>query len=127
MTLERGKFLFQKGDKGSALFIVKKGPVKIILPSQSGIEIMVTIFAQGDYFDEMALLDGEPRSADAVTIEPSEVLVLDRTGFLSFLQSNPEAIKALLILLSRRIRKTDELLEDSCFLNISATLTKKLD
>ena len=125
-SLKQGQTLFWKGDEGTALYIIKKGTIKIVLPSTEGDEIIVTMFSEGDFFGEMALLDGEPRSADAVAIEPSEVFVLSRNNFLSFLQSNVNAIKSILSLLSKRLRRTDDMLEDTCFLNISARLAKKL-
>ncbi|MBC8199574.1 MAG: Crp/Fnr family transcriptional regulator [Desulfobacterales bacterium] len=124
--LKQGQALFWKGDEGTALYIVKKGTIKIVLPSRVGDEIIVTMFSKGDFFGEMALLDGEPRSADAVAIEPSEVFILSRANFLSFLQSNVNAIESILSLLSKRLRRTDDMLEDTCFLNISARLAKKL-
>jgi CRP/FNR family transcriptional regulator, cyclic AMP receptor protein len=126
LSLKQGQALFHKGDEGTALYIVKKGTIKIVLPSRIGDEIIVTIFSAGDFFGEMALLDGEPRSADAIAIEPSEVFVLKRNDFLVFLQSNINAIESILSLLSKRLRSTDELLEDTCFLNISVRLAKKL-
>ncbi len=125
-SLKQGQTLFWKGDEGTALYIVKKGTIKIVLPSTEGDEIIVTMFSEGDFFGEMALLDGEPRSADAVAIEPSEVFILSRNNFLSFLQSNVNAIKSTLSLLSKRLRRTDDMLENTCFLNISARLVKKL-
>lgn len=126
LSLKQGQALFHKGDEGTALYIVKKGTIKIVLPSRIGDEIIVTIFSAGDFFGEMALLDGEPRSADAIAIEPSEVFVLKRNDFLAFLQSNINAIESILSMLSKRLRSTDELLEDTCFLNISVRLAKKL-
>ncbi len=125
-SLKQGQTLFWKGDEGTALYVVKKGTIKIVLPSTEGDEIIVTMFSEGDFFGEMALLDGEPRSADAVAIEPSEVFILSRTNFLSFLQVNVDAIKAILSMLSKRLRRTDDMLENTCFLNVSARLVKKL-
>ncbi|MBW2149779.1 MAG: Crp/Fnr family transcriptional regulator [Deltaproteobacteria bacterium] len=74
----------------------------------------------------MALLDDTPRSADAVALEPCELLVLNRTDFLAFLKDNEKAVQSVLYSLSMRLRKTDDLLEDTCFLNISARFAKKL-
>lgn len=125
-TLKPGQTLFHKGDEGTALYIVKQGTIKIVLPSRIGDEIIVTIITDGDFFGEMALLDGEPRSADAIAIDASQVLILRRQDFLHFLQSNVNAIKAILSLLSKRLRSTDEMLEDTCFLSISVRLAKKL-
>lgn len=125
-SLKQGQTLFHKGDEGTALYIVKRGAIKIVLPSKIGDEIIVTIFTVNDFFGEMALLDGEPRSANAVAIEPTEVFVLNRNNFLSFLKSNINAIQSILSSLSKRLRLTDEFLEDTCFLSISARLAKKL-
>lgn len=124
--IKQGDTLFRKGDEGTSLYIVKRGTVKIVLPSTEGSEIIVTIFSKGDYFGEMSLVDEEPRSADAIAMEECELYILKRSDFLSFLQSNVEAIKSVLSVLSKRLRRTDELLEDTCFLNISARLAKKL-
>lgn len=125
-SLKQGQTLFYKGDEGTALYIIKRGAIKIVLPSKIGDEIIVTIFTVNDFFGEMALLDGEPRSANAVAIEPTEVFVLNRNNFLSFLKSNINAIRSILSSLSKRLRLTDEFLEDTCFLSISARLAKKL-
>ena len=65
-SLKKGQTLFQKGDEGSSLYIIKQGTIKIVLPSRLGDEVIVTIFSKGDFFGEMALFDGQPRSADAL-------------------------------------------------------------
>ena len=125
-SLKKGEVFFRKGSKGTVLYIINKGAIKIVLPSKEGGEIILAIFTKGDFFGEMALLDGMPRSADAVALEPSEVLVLKRRDFLSFLQDNEKAIQSILYSLSMRLRKTDDFLEDTCFLKISARFAKKL-
>jgi len=124
--LRKKHALFRKGDEGTALYIIRKGKVKIVLPSKVGEEVILTIFTEGDFLGEMSLLDEKPRSADAVAMEESEVYVLNRTDFLSFLQENQNAIKCILSCLSERLRKTDDLLEDASFLSVSARLAKKL-
>jgi CRP-like cAMP-binding protein len=124
--LRKKQALFRKGDEGTALYIIKKGKVKIVLPSRVGEEVMLTIFSEGDFLGEMSLLDQKPRSADAVAMEESEVYVLNRTDFLSFLQKNENAIKCILSCLSERLRKTDDLLEDASFLTVSGRHANKL-
>jgi len=118
--------LFRKGSEGTTLYIIKKGRIKIVLPSKGGDEVILAIFSEKDFFGEMTLLDGIPRSADAVALETCELLVLNRTDFLSFLKDNENAVQSILYSLSMRLRKTDDLLEDTCFLNISARFAKKL-
>ncbi|NQU03453.1 MAG: Crp/Fnr family transcriptional regulator [Syntrophaceae bacterium] len=125
-SLKKGEVLFRKGDEGIALYIVQKGSVRIVLPSRMGDEVSPAIFTEGDFFGEMALLDGMPRSADAVALEQTEVLALNRRDFLAFLQNNEMAIKAIFSYLSMRLRKTDDLLEDAYFLNISTRFARRL-
>jgi CRP-like cAMP-binding protein len=124
--LKKKQVLFRKGDEGTALYIIHKGKVKIVLSSKVGEEVIPAIFSQGDFFGEMSLLDQKPRSADAVALEESEVLVLNRTDFFSFLKKNENAIKCVLACLSERLRKTDDMLEDASFLTVAGKLAKKL-
>ena len=125
-SLKKGQTLFRKGDEGSSLYIIKQGTIKIVLPSRLGDEVIVTMFSEGDFFGEMALFDGKPRSADALAMEPSKIYVLSRNDFLLFLQSNINAMKSILSQLTNRLRNTDDFLESTCFLSVSARLAKKL-
>lgn len=125
-SLKKGDVLFRKGSEGTDLYIIRSGRVKIVLPSRGGEEVILALFSETDFFGEMALLDGIPRSADAIALEPCELLVLSRTDFMKFLMSNERAVQAILSSLSMRLRKTDDHLEDTCFLNISARFAKKL-
>jgi CRP-like cAMP-binding protein len=124
--LHEKQALFRKGDEGTALYIIKRGKIKIVLPSRIGEEVILTIFSEGDFLGEMSLLDEKPRSADGIAMEESEVYVLNRSDFLSFLQKHKNAMKCVLSSLSERLRKTDDLLEDTSFLTVSARLAKKL-
>jgi len=125
-SVKRGDVLFRKGSEGTVLYIIKEGRIKIVLPSKDGSEVILAIFSETDFFGEMALLDGIPRSADAIALEDCELLVLNRADFLSFLMENENAMQSVLSSLSMRLRKTDDHLEDTCFLNISARFAKKL-
>jgi len=125
-SLKKGQTLFRKGDEGSSLYIIKQGTIKIVLPSRLGDEVIVTIFSEGDFFGEMALFDGKPRSADALAMESSKIYMLSRNDFLLFLQSNISAMKSILSQLTNRLRNTDDFLESTCFLSVSARLAKKL-
>jgi len=124
--LKRGEALFRKGDEGTSLYIVKTGSVKIVLPSETGDEVAAAILSEGDFFGEMSLLDGMPRSADVVALEPSELLALNQKDFLAFLKDNEGAILSIFSYLSTQLRRTDELLEDAHFLNISTRFARRL-
>jgi CRP/FNR family transcriptional regulator, cyclic AMP receptor protein len=125
-NLKAGDVLFFKGDDGDAMYIIRQGKIKIVLPSAVGEEIIVTLLKDNDFFGAMAMLDGMPRSADAVAITECDIFVLGRGEFLSILQSDINALKTILCDLSQMIRKTDDLLGDVCFFNISVRLAKKL-
>ena len=77
----RGEVLFHQGDPGDALFVVTSGAVKISLPSEEGDEAIIATVNAGEFFGELALLDGAPRAATATALEPTETLALARPRF----------------------------------------------
>ena len=125
-TIKKGEVLFRKGDEGNAFYIIIKGRIKIVLTSNQEDEITLAVFHEGDFFGEMALLDGLPRSADAVAVEMTQLYVLNRSDFVSFLIDNEDAVKSILHVLSMRLRKTDNLLGETAFLNVSVRMLKRL-
>src|SRR3984957_2698684 len=105
--------IFQKGDPGSSMMAVVRGRVKICTYSASGQELLLNIVDRGGLFGEIALLDGQPRSADAVAMEDTELLVLERNRLMPFLNANPEIATRLIGVLCQRLRVTSEALEDA--------------
>jgi CRP/FNR family cyclic AMP-dependent transcriptional regulator len=105
--------IFQKGDPGLSMVAVVSGRVKICTYSAEGKELVLNIIDRGGLFGEIAVLDGQPRSADAVALEESEVLVLERARLLPFLTANPEIPTRLIGVLCQRLRQTSEALEDA--------------
>src|SRR3954452_19719789 len=91
----RGEVLFHMGDPGDALFVVASGAVKISLPSEEGDEAILATVREGDFFGELALLDGAPRSATATALEPTETLVLPRPRFRELIATEPVLRDAL--------------------------------
>ena len=85
-----------QGDPGDALHIVSAGAVKIVLPSVDGEEAIIATLRSGDFFGELALLDGAPRSATAVAVEASETWTLSRELLLSLLDRDPALRESLL-------------------------------
>ena len=85
----KGQFIFQRGDPGLCLYMVESGKVKIVSFSSEGKGLVLNLFGPGDFFGELALLDGEPRSADAVVQEPCQLLLLERDDFVRFLETRP--------------------------------------
>jgi CRP-like cAMP-binding protein len=122
----RGETVFVAGDPGTSLCIVKSGRVKLALTSAEGREVILDVLGPGEVFGEMALLDGEPRSADAVAIEQTELLHLQRDEFVRFLRDRPEVGINLLGVLSRRIRRDTQLVQDAAFLDVPARLARTI-
>ena len=121
-----GKELFRKGDKGLGLFAVVSGLVEISVPSDEGKKIVLNLIGVNEIFGELALLDGGPRTADAVTLKESQLLSLDRRDFVSVLQNDPALALRLLELVTARLRKTSEQVEDMSFAEPQKRLAKTL-
>jgi CRP-like cAMP-binding protein len=109
----RGAVIFRKGDPGSSMMAVIRGRVKICAISPEGRELLLNIIGEGGIFGEIAILDGRPRTADAVALEETDLLVLERDRFLPFLAGNPEALSCLLAALCQKLRQTSAHLEDA--------------
>lgn len=125
-AVRAGKPIFRQDDPGSSLFVIDTGVVKVQRTSPEGKEVILTILGPGDFFGELALLDGEPRSADAIAKEDCTLLVLERDDFLAFLDREPGVATRLLAALSRRLRRTDQLVQDAAFLDVPARLARAL-
>lgn len=123
---KEGEVVFHEDDAGTALYIIEKGEVKIVLGSTEGKEVLLSLLGPGDFFGELALFDGESRSADAVAKEASQLLIIGREDFLRFLADHPRVAMSLLAILSRRLRRTDELVRDAAFCNVPTRLIRKL-
>jgi CRP-like cAMP-binding protein len=125
-SVRRGATIFAKGDPGTALMAVLWGSVKISVPSSSGHEAVLNIISPGQVFGEIALLDGQPRTADAVAMADCELMVIDRRDFIPFLRREPDVAIKLIETLCARIRRTSAQVEDVMYLSLPARLAKAL-
>src|SRR6266513_1390804 len=114
-----GALLFRTGDEGDAMYLIEQGQVRICVQTKDGHEVTLTQLRRGDFFGEMALLDGKPRSADARVAENARLAVLSREHFLSFGRSNPNVALEKLTALANRLRHTDELLRHTATRNVN--------
>ena len=118
--------IFKKGDDGTSMMAVIRGKVKISAYSNDGKELVLNIIDQGGVFGEIAVLDGRPRTADAVALEETDLLVLGRAQLLPFLAGDPEMLARLLAVLCQRMRHTSELLEDALLREAPSRLARWL-
>jgi len=122
----RGETVFHVGDPGDALFIVMSGSIKITLPADSGDEAILATLRPGDFFGELALLDGAPRSATAIAIEATETYVLPRDRFRDLIATEPVMRDALLATMAAEVRRLTHHVEELNFLDITGRLTSRL-
>jgi signal transduction histidine kinase len=108
LTVPAGGVLFRKGDIGHCMYVILAGKVQIYLDAGEGQVLVLGVLGPGDFFGEMALIDGGPRSAGALTVSPCELFVLERAAFLDLLSVSPELLSRLFANLTERLRATDE-------------------
>ncbi|HEU5438222.1 MAG TPA: Crp/Fnr family transcriptional regulator [Ktedonobacterales bacterium] len=125
-TLSGGDVIFHRDDPGSVLYVIRAGRVKICVIGPEGQEIVLALLVPGDYFGELALLDGQPRSATAIALEPTELLALQRADFLRAVEQHPRIAVHVIQVLVHRLRQTDEMVEDLLFLDVHGRVAKKL-
>jgi CRP/FNR family transcriptional regulator, cyclic AMP receptor protein len=121
-----GAVIFLRGDPGDALYGVVTGRVRISVSGPGGREVFLNIMEPGDSFGEIALLDGQSRTAAATALAPTELLVIQRENFLSLLRKESSLALHLINQLCQRARWTSELMEDSALLDVPARLAKRL-
>lgn len=119
LKLPAGHTLFQAGDPGDSLFIVRVGQIELFIKDTAGQKIVLTTSEAGDMFGELAMLDTGPRTATALALSDSEVLVLDRDDLVLLFQRKPEAALHMLAALSGLTRKADELLRTRVSRNVN--------
>ena len=121
-----GETLFQKGDAGDALYGVRRGQIRIETGASDGSRLTLNFMGPGDLFGEVAVLDGESRTADATAGEPSELFVLRREDFLAFLEREPKVAIKIIMLLCQRIRWQSERMEESVLQPLPVRLARRL-
>jgi CRP/FNR family transcriptional regulator, cyclic AMP receptor protein len=118
--------LFRAGDAGDSMYLIERGKVRICVQTKDAQEVTLAELGRGDFFGEMALLDGQPRSADAVVAEDAKLALLSREHFLTFVRKRPEVALEMLTALANRLRHTDELLRHSATRNVNVEAAAQL-
>ncbi|MEK7704369.1 MAG: Crp/Fnr family transcriptional regulator [Myxococcota bacterium] len=115
-----------RDDQGDALYIIQSGRVKVVLYGESGREVILSIFRPGDFFGEMSLLDGQPRSATVMATEDAHMLVLSREDFVAHITSYPGTAINILAEMSLRLRRADEVIGNLALLDVYARVARVL-
>lgn len=125
-TVESGKLLFAKGDKGDALYVLLEGEVEVRSSTEAGKDVRMASLKPPALIGEMAVLDGGTRSADICAIRKSRFLRIHRDQAIAALESEPKALLKLIAEMSRRLRHADAAIEDAHTLDLGGRLALRL-
>lgn len=116
----------RQGQPGGDLYVIIDGHAKVVTSDTDGRDTALNIMGPGEVFGEVSLLDGAPRSATIIPLEPCSMLVIQRGVFMRFLERNPSISIKLLAVLAGRLRRLTERAEDIAFLRVAARLAKRI-
>jgi len=111
-TLARGAIVFHQHDSGGGLYLILAGSVKITRTGRDGRDVTVAVLGEGNFFGEMSLLDGQPRSASATALQATRLLILEREHFQRYVLAQARIVAKLLRELSKRLRAADQTIEN---------------
>lgn len=122
----KGYMVFQEGDEGDTLYIIINGRIKVSLYDDEGREYILDIIGKDGFFGELSIIDDLPRSANIITIEDSEFLVIKKIDLLKLFMENPAIAISVLKTLSKRLRAADERIRGFAFLSVEGRILRYL-
>jgi len=125
-TVKRGTNIYAKGDPGTSLCAIGAGTVRISVPSVEGKDAVLDVLGKGSILGEIALLDGHPRTADAIAVTDCELFVIERRDFLPMMREEPEIALKIIEILCSKLRRTTQQAEEVMFLDLPSRLAKAL-
>lgn len=125
-TFTAGKIIFNAGEYGDSLYIVRSGEVELFVKDTAGQKIVLTTVEQNEIFGELSMLDERPRSATAMALTDTELFLLDRDDLLLLFQKQPDAALNMLAAISTMLRKVDRLLQTRVSRNVNEEMEEKL-
>lgn len=118
--------VYHRGETGKNMCIILSGGVKVSMLSASGKEVIFDLLSEGNFFGELSMLDGDPRTATVTTLVPSVLVVFERYFFMPFMEANPVIAIRLLRLMAHRLRAMDRFLEEVLFFDSETRLAKRV-
>lgn len=125
-TYPAGQVLFRTGEAGDAMYLIEDGVVRIHVRDADGDDVTLAELSRGDFFGEMAILDGKPRSAQATVHGEARLGVLARADFLGFVRRDPGVALNMLAAITTRLRRTDEMLRQRVTRNLNEVDEERL-
>ncbi len=125
-TFYKGELIILAESEGDTLFIIEKGHAKVSILHDDGRELILAMLGIGDVFGELSLFDGQPRSANVLALQDTQLLLLRRSDLLQLIIAVPQIGLALLEELAHRLRRSDDQLEGLALLNVTNRIAKTL-
>lgn len=125
-TFAANEALFHEGDPGYTFYLIVSGHVKIQTTLPTGATIHLATRGPGEHFGEMALIDGKPRMADAITMEPCDLLILERSDFIACVETSPRIALGIMASLADRLRESADRLQARQGLDVLGRLAQTL-
>ena len=122
----KGSVILFEDDPGDSLYVVRQGRVKVVLVGEDGREVILGVLGVGEHFGELSLIDDQPRSAHVIAMEDAQLLVLRRDDFRRRVDANPAVAWAMLVELSRRLRRADGKIGGLVLLDVPGRIARLL-
>lgn len=125
-TYAKNSFVINAGDNSDCFYLIQSGKIKIIILDEEGKEVILSILGSGEHFGEFSLIDGQPRSASAVTMEESALLIVNKDHFRECLTENPDIAERVMVSLTQRLRDADRKIEGLALYDVYSRLVRTL-
>lgn len=125
--LKQGDILFRKGDSGSSMYIIEEGTIDISVPAKENQgDVRVSLLNKGDFFGELSLVDGLPRTAKATAVSDCRLLEMRRVDFIQFVTGRPAVAISMISEMGKRIRATNDLVTSIASKNVNVEMEEQL-
>jgi CRP/FNR family cyclic AMP-dependent transcriptional regulator len=125
--LKEHEVLFRKGESGSSMYIIEEGAIEISVPAElEKKDIRVSLLSQGEFFGELSLVDGLPRTAKATAVSDSRVLEMMRDHFIQFVTGRPTVAISMISEMGKRLRATNDLVTTLASKNVNIEMEEQL-
>jgi CRP-like cAMP-binding protein len=122
----KGSVILFENDPGDSLYVIRSGRCKVVLVGDDGREVILGVLGGSDHFGELSLIDELPRSAHVIAMEDSTLIVLRREDFRRRIEANPAVAWSLLVEMSRRLRRADEMIGGLVLLDVPGRIARLL-
>jgi CRP/FNR family transcriptional regulator, cyclic AMP receptor protein len=126
ITLRKGQRLFERGDPGGTMYLVKTGRIEISMVTEAGRKISLNLMGPGDFFGEISLIDGRKRTASAVAVEAAVLKPITRQSYVAAISQSPQLAISFMETLCERLRWVSDSVEEYALLPLDRRLARRL-